>query len=99
MAYKIVLLERAEIEIKDAYDWYEKQSKGLGDRFLKVLNQYKSAILVNPKLFKCTFKNFREVFLQTFPFLLVYHIDEINKEIIIVSVFHSSRNPKEKYKS
>ena len=99
MSYKIVLLQRAKIEIKDAYDWYENKANGLGDKFLIVLEKYKSLIVANPKLFKCTYKSFREVPLQTFPFLLVYHIDEIKKEIIIVSVFHSSRNPKEKYKS
>ncbi len=99
MDYKVILLERANIEIKDAYTWYENQSNGLGGKFLTVLEKYKSIISANPEQFKRTYKNFREAFLQTFPFLLVYHIDETNKEIIIVSVFHTSCSPKEKYKN
>jgi plasmid stabilization system protein ParE len=98
MNFEIVLLERAVIEINETYSWYENQSKGLGERFLSVIEKYKNNLLANPELFKRTYKNFREGFINTFPFILIYHIDKANKEIIIVSVFHCSRNPRKKYK-
>ncbi|MGP8214293.1 MAG: type II toxin-antitoxin system RelE/ParE family toxin [Bacteroidia bacterium] len=97
MSYTIVLLQRAVVEISEAYIWYETQSKGLGDKFLSVLEKYKTNLLRNPELCKQTYKKFRESVISTFPFLLIYYIDRANKKIIIVSVFHCSRNPKKKF--
>lgn len=98
MSNKIRLLDRAISETKEAYTWYESQSNGLGERFLTVLEKYQNSILSNPELYKKSYKNFREIYLNSFPFLLVYYWNKEKKEIIIISVFHCSRNPKKKYK-
>jgi plasmid stabilization system protein ParE len=98
MKYKFVFLQRASDEVIEIYRWYEEQQKGLGLNFLNVLEKYKTGIANNPEQFKKTYKHFREVFIHTFPFMIVYYIKKKEKEIIIVSVFHTSRNPKKKYK-
>ncbi len=71
---------------------------GLGERFLKSVKQNIDLILNNPNTFKTTYKNFKEIYLKEFPFVIVYFIDETNAKIVIISVFHCSRNPKKKFK-
>ncbi|MBI2966516.1 MAG: hypothetical protein HYY40_01715 [Bacteroidetes bacterium] len=42
------------------------------------------------------YKNFREALLKRFPYLIVYEI--VKDKTVIHSFFHTSRNPKKKYK-
>ncbi len=98
MKYELVLLGRASDEIEEAYNWYENQATGLGEKFLELLTEYKSSISQHPLQNKVTYKKFREAYLRKFPFLIVYFVDETNKTIVIFSVFHCSRNPEVKYK-
>jgi hypothetical protein len=37
---RVQLLERAELEVRDAYTWHEAQQPGLGDRFLEMVDHY-----------------------------------------------------------
>lgn len=34
MSPKLIIRKRAEIQIEEAYNWYEKQKRNLGDHFL-----------------------------------------------------------------
>jgi hypothetical protein len=98
MEYALLLKDKAVAEIKLAYDWYEEQMDGLGERFLNIVKQNSELILSNPNRFKTTYKNFKEIYLREFPFVIIYFIDQTNAKIVIISVFHCSRNPKLKFK-
>lgn len=98
MSYKFIVLHKALLETKEAYLWYENKTNGLGDKFLNEIKKHKSIIASNPEIFKKTYKDFREVPLKMFPFVLLYALEKSKKEIIILSLFHTSRNPKKKYK-
>ena len=98
MTYELVVRDRAVAEMQEAFDWYESQVAGLGGKFLAVLTKHKTNIQSHPFQHKITYRNYREIFLQQFPYLLVNFIDEQKKIIVIVSVFHCSRNPKMKFK-
>nr|WP_314492828.1 type II toxin-antitoxin system RelE/ParE family toxin [uncultured Chryseobacterium sp.] len=81
------------LEILQAYIYYEDAQKGLGERFIKHLEKYLRRIQNNPKHFQLK-KNYREAFIQKFPFLMVYDI--IDYKIIIFSVFKTYQNPTKK---
>lgn len=98
MKYKLVVRDRAVEEMQVAYNWYENEVAGIGDKFISVVNDYKNFILNNPLQFKRTYQNFREVYIQKYPFVIVYFIDKPKRTIVIFSVFHTSRNPKRKFK-
>ncbi|SRR5258705_8336558 len=98
MKYRLILRERAIIEINDAYDWYEDKKEGLGELFLEEFKEYAITIFKNPASFRTTYKKFREVPIKNFPFIIVYFIDDRKNKIIIISVFHTSRNPKKKFR-
>jgi plasmid stabilization system protein ParE len=98
MNYKLILREKALSEIEEAFNWYEAQQTGLGEKFLEAILHYAKVILKNPNSFKTTYKNFKEIPVKKFPYLIVYFIDERKNKIIILSVFHTSRNPKRKFR-
>jgi plasmid stabilization system protein ParE len=95
--YKLVVTERAEVEYEDAYWFYEERQAGLGLTFEHAVDRSLKIISSNPLLFQRKHKKFREALLKGFPYFIVYEI--ILNTIIIHSFFHTSRNPKKKYKS
>ena len=96
--FKLVLSDRAKQELLQAYNWYEDQQLGLGDRFRATALDRINKILQNPELFSTKHGLFREVRVAVFPYVIVYKINKKKKRIVITSVFHTSLNPAKKYK-
>ena len=91
-----LILKSAAIKIaKNAYDWYESQQNNLGEIFLASLNDCFSRVQFQPKANSKIKKNYRQARLKKFPYVVVYEI--IKEEIIVFSIFHTSRDPKNKY--
>ena len=97
MPFQLILRDRAVDEIQNAYSWYEMHVQGLGDRFLNTIQNYLAKIQENPNYFKKTYKEFHEVYIRKFPFVIIYYFDKKNRKIVIISVFHASRNPENKF--
>ncbi len=51
MSHKLVIKEEAQEDIAIAYDYYEAQQQGLGDRFLSALGQRLHDISLNPEYY------------------------------------------------
>jgi hypothetical protein len=91
---KIQLAHEAEKELVESYNWYEDQKEGLGKYFLEFFNMACQDILKSPLAY-VKFHEFYQKPLSKFPFVLVYDIsDEL---VTIYAVFHTSRNPKNKW--
>ena len=89
-------LPKAQQEILEAWEYYEDQQEGLGDRFKNEVRNKISLILSNPLHYPLKGK-YHEAQTDDFPFVIVYKIDKRNDRILILSVFHTSRHPKRKY--
>ncbi len=85
----------ARIEIADAWDWYEDEQEGLGSRFEDKVEEKIQQIIKNPLHYPVK-EAHREAGVDTFPFLIVYSFNETQNIVSILSVFHTSRNPKRK---
>lgn len=95
MVFKIKILPLAENEIDESIEFYENRSKGLGKQFLTYLKSHLQVLKTHPELFEIKKEpGYRELTLVKFPFVIIYEI--INDEVIIYSVFHTSRNPERK---
>lgn len=93
--YNIHFLQTAEIELKEAYNWYEERQKGLGDRLIAELSAYLDSISENPYKFARKYgREIRFAPLRVFPFVIAYWPEENDRDIYVVSIFHTSRNPK-----
>jgi len=98
MAYPFIINEEAIKELTEAFLWYEEQQSGLGKEFRTEVHNKLDKVCHNPLHYKISYKNFHEALIERFPFLIVYFIDEKNKLIIVTAIFHTSRNPRNKYK-
>jgi plasmid stabilization system protein ParE len=95
MVFKIKILPLAEKEIDESIEFYESRSKGLGKQFLIYLKSYLKVLRTNPEIFEIKkAPGYREMTLVKFPFVIIYEI--IQNEIVIYSVFHTSRSSSNK---
>lgn len=82
-------------DINDIVCWYEKKQEGLGDRFLNSVFETGESLKKVPFGFQSGYKETREAIIPTFPYVLIYSIE--NRIIYVHSVFPTKRNPKKKY--
>lgn len=93
MSRNIIVKLSAQHDIDEAFIWYEKALDNLGFEFLLSLEAAIESIKRNPEHAGFIHKQIRSVALMRFPFS-VYYIVEPNA-VILLAVFHHSRNPKE----
>jgi len=98
MSYRVVLLPRARKELLDAWDWYDNRWTGLGDRFMNEVEKRLQQIEKTPERYKERKKGFRETKVKVFPYLIIYRLQKRKQLIAVSSIFHTSRNPRKKYK-
>jgi len=94
---KLEIQEEARQELRDAIIWYEEQQNDLGYELLQEIRKSITSIIQNPTINRITFNERREAFVNRFPYKIVYTI-EIDSIIVVYAFFHSSRNPKEKFR-
>lgn len=92
MDRKLVVRPIAEWEASQAYDWYEEQEKGLGDRFRQSIKRGIDSIKARPFSFPFVYgSNVRHAVIQHFPYRIIFSATE--ESIVILAIFHDSRNP------
>jgi len=72
---------------------YENSSAGLGDRFLKSLEDTYKKLSQTPKYYSyiTKAKDLRDVKLKDFPFVVIFQI--VNDQVFVLRVFNTNRNP------
>ena len=99
MSYTYRLHPLIKQDYDEAYVWYEEKQKGLGERFLRAVRKKIEEIVLFPEAYSSKGnKNFREVQVDTFPYLIIYKFNKRKKEIYISSVHHSKKHPRKKYR-
>lgn len=91
--FKIVFSRKSLIETEEARRWYNKQQYGLGKRFIADIQKVINDIKFNPFFASVKFDSIRTATCKIFPYTVHYEIDEKEKLIRIISVFHISRKP------
>lgn len=94
--YQLIIKHRAVEMAKDAYSWYEEQQPGLGNLFLTEVEGCYNKIEAWPAAYATIKNNFRQIILKTFPYVIVFEIH--NNDVVVYAIFHTSRNPKQKFK-
>ena len=94
--FTVLFEDGAKIDIADSYDWYKKISETLANNFLLEIKKTIDYLEINPLQFKITYKDFRQVPLKKYPFVLVYRID--NNIVKIYRTFPTRKNPNKKPK-
>ena len=83
--------DRAKDDVELAFEWYEKQRRGLGFEFLDCVEVSLNNILNFPEMYNILYSSFRRCVIRRFPFSIFYTIDGNN--IVIHSVFDNRQDP------
>ena len=89
--YDLSIRPDAQNDIQEVVDYYDEISQELADDFLNELDACMEEITKLPKAHQKRFGDIRAVFLKRFSFGVFYKIYE--KEVVVIAVLHTSRNP------
>lgn len=92
MTYKLILKSKAHIDLAEAIEYYQSKRKGLGLKFLKCVQKFFDRITKNPLHYPLKSNQFREAYIQKFPYVIIYEI--IDNEIVVFCFQHSSKSNK-----
>ncbi len=93
MSYKIKLKAEAKLDIQETIAWYDEQQAKLGTRFYKTIQDTFKQLKENPYLNAIRYKNIRTAIVKKYPFMVHYFVNEDNKIVVVLAVFHTSSNP------
>jgi len=85
------LHRRAQAELVEAADEYDRARPGLGDEFTVLVEQAIESILAAPQRWPLVDQRHRRYLLRRFPYSIFYRFDEA--EIIVVAIAHRRRRP------
>jgi toxin ParE1/3/4 len=91
MILPIRLLPEARIDLNEAVDWYERRRRGLGSRFFAQVQAAFNRIAANPQMHAPVYGPVRKARVPRYPYIVVYR--EEPGEVVVISVFHTSRDP------
>ena len=93
MIKEIFIRPEAELDIDDAYQYYEECRAGLGSDFILCVDEALSKIARTPEQYPNVYKSsVRRLLIQRFPFGVFFLIEPTR--IIILAVMHARRDPK-----
>lgn len=91
----VIFSAKAEKELLAAWEWYEEQQPGLGDRFVNEIQRKINFLSRNPLHYPVKGRH-HEARSEVFPFIVIYASEDRNSAVKIISIFHTSRHPKQK---
>ena len=92
MNSRFIIRPEAESEMAHAFDWFEERVSGLGSEFLLCIDAVFDAIQRNPQQYPLVHRTVRRAIIRRFPYEVFFVED--NERIVVLSVLHARRNPK-----
>jgi plasmid stabilization system protein ParE len=91
MPAKLVVAPEAELDIAEAYVWYERRRIGLGEEFLTSVDASIVGIRRQPEIYPLIHETYRRSLVRRFPYAVFFEYAE--PTVTVYSVFHTSRDP------
>ena len=88
----LIVRPEAETDISEVGGWYEDQVPGLGEEFLKALDEVFLSIEQNPGLYARVHGELRRALMPRFPYGVFYL--PRSDQILIFAVLHTARDPR-----
>jgi plasmid stabilization system protein ParE len=92
MSRRLIIEPEAEADIAESADWYEQRNPVARERFLSAIDQALRLIERSPERYQIVYRDVRRALVDGFRYAVFYRTTDT--QIIIVSCFHTSRNPK-----
>jgi plasmid stabilization system protein ParE len=87
---EIIVRREAQLEVQDAFHYYQEKSEGLGFEFMRSLDAALQSAKRNPLAYQKIYKETRRILLRKFPYA-VFYIAEENR-IVVIACFHQKRS-------
>jgi plasmid stabilization system protein ParE len=92
MAAKLIVAPETELDVTEAYVWYESRRVGLGEEFLSSLDACIESIRRQPMIYPMVHETYRRALIRRFPYAIFF--EHADTTVTVYAVFHTSRNPK-----
>jgi plasmid stabilization system protein ParE len=89
---RIRIHELAAQELDEAVEWFELQSRGLGQHFRKIVREQVKTLARNPTWYLKESDDIYKAFIPRFPYKILYTADE--NELVIWAIAHMHREPR-----
>jgi len=93
MTFRVRIRASAADDIREAFEWYEDQSPGLGAQFVTELDRVISRLSTDPRIYQSVYKEVRRGLTRRFPYGIYYLVDE--DLVAVLRVLHLARDPRE----
>ena len=87
---KIVVERNAEIDILEAFVWYEDQEPDLGKAFIAEVDAAVERIRENPNAFPAVYQLVRRILIRRFPYCIYFQVR--TDAVVIFACIHASRS-------
>lgn len=91
--FTIKFSENSILDLIKIQEYYDKIVFGLGKKFISKLDEVVIHLKSNPKIYPIVKNKIRKALMNEFPYAIFFTILNSSKEIIIVAIIHTSRNP------
>ncbi|SJM91324.1 conserved hypothetical protein [Crenothrix polyspora] len=91
MSLPVTFYHAATAEFVEASVWYEDKREGLANEFMAEIERCVSLASEHPHLYKIIHKDIRRIVANRFPYSVYFRVE--THRIIVLAVFHSSRDP------
>ena len=91
MPVELAIAREAELDIAEAYLWYEDRRAGLGEEFLSSVDACLESIRRRPDMYPVVHEGYRRSLIRRFPYAVFYEPSEAT--VTICAVFHTARDP------
>ncbi len=91
MSLPVAVRPDAQVDLRNARDWYDRQRPGLGDAFAVAVEKFLARIEALPELYAVTIHDVRQGKVKKFPYVVYYRV--LADRIEVIAVLHGGRNP------
>jgi plasmid stabilization system protein ParE len=93
VTFRVVIEKEAEREFSEAVDFYDGREPGLGQRFARDVQDGFRKVCDDPERFPRAGRRARKAKILHWPYSVYFAIKPQAAEIVIVAVWHGSRDP------
>jgi plasmid stabilization system protein ParE len=91
MAVELIVAPEVELDLTEAYAWYESRRVGLGEEFLSAVDASMERIRREPATYARVHEEYRRALIRRFPYAIFFESAETT--VTVYALFHTSRDP------
>ncbi len=91
MTLRVVFRHAAKSEFERAALWYDEQRSGLGEEFIREIDEALARAAATPQRHPVVFRDVRRAVARRFPFTVYFRVR--SDMLVVLAVFHGRRDP------